>query len=658
MSQSDDATRILIVDDEPEIQPLYHLWFRKKVAAGIYKLHFALDGMTALEMIGRKPEIEIVLCDINMPNMNGLTLLPKLLELSNVLQVIMVSAYGDMPNIRQAMNLGAYDFLTKPINFEDLEKTIEKTQKIIHLAKRAKISKELEERNSNLLELDRLKTLFFTNISHEFRTPLTAILATAEQIKTAPNTWIEKGLPIIERNGHRLLDLINQVMELRRLESGKPVEIQLFRGDIIGFLHYLLESFQPQLEHKQIQLNIRGEVPELIIDFDPDKLTIILSNLISNAIKYTPAGGQVTVEITQQETALKLAVSDTGLGIPGADLAFVFDRFFRAATSSDEGGSGIGLSLTKELVELLNGEIGVESQEGSGSTFWVQLPISRQAEPIDIEQLKKAAPSVGPIQESVAFLGPNDERPRLLIVEDNIDIAQYLRSCLENEFFVHIAWNGQEGIEVAIESVPDMIISDVMMPVKNGYELCDTLKSNQTTSHIPIILLTAKSDEVSRLEGLEKGADAYLAKPFNRKELNIRVRKLLELRKNLQAHYSAIENHPSGPGEVRNEEDAFLWSVRKAVEEHIDQEHFGIVELCRSIGTSRTQLHRKIKALTNVSTSIYLRSIRMERAKKLLLETDLNVSEISYEVGFKDPRYFSSKFREHFGQRPSDLRRT
>lgn len=657
MSQSEDVAIILVVDDEPEIESLYQLRFRKKIASGAFQLHFALSGLEALDLIEKHPEIEIVLCDINMPGMDGLTLLPKLLELSEVLQVVMVSAYGDMPNIRRAMNLGAYDFLTKPIDFEDLVKTIEKTQKNVQLAKQASISKKLEERNSNLLELDRLKTLFFTNISHEFRTPLTAILATTEQIKTAPDTWMDKGLPIIERNGHRLLDLVNQVMDLRKLESGKPIDIQLFQGDIIGFLRYLLEPFQPQLEHKQIQLGFRSESSELIIDFDPEKLTIIFSNLMSNAIKFTPASGQITVDIMQQETIIQLAVSDTGVGIPAPDLPYVFDRFFRAATLSDEGGSGIGLSLTKELVELLGGDISVDSQEGKGSTFVVHLPISRQAERINIEQLEKATPTGDPVPEPVAFLGPNDERPRLLIVEDNIDIAQYLRSCLENEFLVHIAWNGQEGIDVAIESVPDMIISDVMMPMKNGYELCETLKTNQHTSHIPIILLTAKSDEESRLEGLEKGADAYLAKPFNRKELNIRVRKLLELRKNLQARYSAIENHPSRSEEVRNEEDAFLWRVRKAVEDNIDKEQFGIAELCRFIGTSRTQLHRKIKALTNASTSIYIRSIRMERAKKLLLETSLNVSQVSYEVGYEDPKYFATKFREYFGQRPSDLRR-
>ncbi len=657
MPQSDDAVVILIVDDEQEIESLFQFRFRKKIVSGDYQLHFALSGEEALELLEENPEIEIVLCDINMPEMDGLTLLPRLMESGEVLQVVMVSAYGDMPNIRHAMNLGAYDFLTKPINFEDLEKTIAKTKKNVDLVKQAIISKELEERNSKLLELDRVKSLFFTNISHEFRTPLTAILATTEQIKSAPDHWMDKGLPIIERNGLRLLELVNQVMELRRLESGKPIDIQLYQGDVLQFARYLIESFQPQSEHKHIQLLFRSSIAELILDFDPDKLTIILSNLISNAIKFTPTGGQVVVEITQQETIWSLTVSDTGIGIPPADIAHVFDRFFSAAALTQEGGTGVGLSLTKELVELLNGEISVESQEGEGSTFRVELPISRQAAPIELEALKKVGSSMSPGQEPVAFLGPNDERPRLLIVEDNIDIAQYLRSCLENEFLVHIAWNGQEGIDVAIDTVPDMIISDVMMPMKSGYDLCETLKNNRNTSHIPIILLTAKSDDVSRLEGLEKGADAYLGKPFNRKELNLRVRKLLDLRRNLQAHYSSIDNHPAHAEEVDNEEDAFLWSVRKAVEDHIDEEHFGVVELCQAIGTSRTQLHRKIKALANVSSSIYIRTIRMERAKKLLLESNLNVSEVAYKVGFGDPKYFSSKFREHFGQRPSDLRK-
>lgn len=656
MAINSNPVTMLVVDDEPEMKPLFELRFHKKVETGEFNFIYAMSGEEALQLLEQDPPIDIALCDINMPGMDGLTLLPKLLAYSDLLRVVMVSAYGDMKNIRKAMNLGAYDFVTKPIDFKDLETTIYKTLKDVEISKRARITRELEEKNKSLRELDQAKSRFFTNISHEFRTPLTAILGAADQIKLDPDHWLEKGIPVIERNGKNLLGLVNQVLDLRQLESGK-LSLQLIQSDIIAFIHYLLESFHSLLEQKSLRLNIENSVDILMMDFDPDKLTSILTNLLSNAIKYTPKGGHVSVQINQIEEHLQIKVRDSGIGIPQKNLARVFDRYFRAPELMDEGGSGVGLALTKELVALFNGNISVESKEGLGSTFTLLLPVTQKAEIVNARRF---------IQERVSDSGPDDpladqdaiqERPTLLIVEDNVDVAQYLCGCLEDDYLVEIAWDGQEGIDRAIEQVPDIIISDVIMPGKSGYDLCNTLKSDRRTSHIPIVLLTARADSESRIEGFEKGADAYLTKPFNRQELFVRLGKLLEIRKKLQEYYSAVENISAAINHGENPETTFLWNVKKAIEDNIDDEHFGIRELCRTVGVSRAQLHRKIKALTNYSTSIFIRSIRLNKAKILLQTTDLNISQIAYEVGFADPGYFSIKFHEYFGQRAKDVRK-
>lgn len=669
MPTSPKPTTILVVDDESDMEQLFELRFRRNLMAGEYQFIYTLSAYEALEVLEQQPDINIVLCDINMPGMDGLTLLSKLLEQDEMRRVIMVSAYGNMQNIRRAMNLGAFDFVVKPIDFEDLKTTIAKTMKEVEIGKRARISKELEEKNRNLRVLDQMKSQFFTNITHEFRTPLTSILGTADQIAQDPDTWVGKGIPVIKRNGHQLLNLITQVLDLRKLESGK-LEVRMIQGDVIAFIHYLLESFHPILENKNIRLDIKSDLPEIVMDFDADKLTSILSNLLSNAFKYTARDGSIEININKVGEQLQIAVSDSGAGIPEEALSKVFERFYRGqtlppATQNNEdqtvGGAGIGLALTKELVELLEGKIEVESKIGEGSTFTVLLPIRQEALRAALRAPDIAPTTAGnptPVSGHLpADAGTLPERPHLLIVEDNLDVASYLSACLEGDYLIHIAWDGQEGIDYAIEQVPDIIISDVMMPKKDGYELCRTLKNDRRTSHIPIVLLTAKADQESRIEGLEKGADAYLAKPFNQRELFVRLDRLLELRKKLQEHYSHLENLPGENHDPDNLESAFLWSVRQAIEKNMDNEQFGITELCREVGASRSQMHNKIKALTNQSTSIFVRSIRLNKAKELLLTTDLNVTQVAFEVGFKDPKYFSTKFLELFGERPSKSRK-
>ena len=672
--------RILVVDDESSLERLMLQRFRKQVRNKVFEFSFALNGVQALEILEQDELYDVILCDINMPEMDGITLLSKLNELDLKLRTVMVSAYGDMQNIRATMNLGAYDFVTKPIDFEDLEVTINKTLKEVEILRQAAMAKELKEKNEYLSRLDHLKTRLFTNISHELRTPLTIISGMTEQIQEHPDKWLSKGLQMIKWNSFNLLNLANQILDLRKLEMGK-IELHVIHSDIIQFLKYIFESFQSLAEQKDIQLQFSSDQDQIMMDYDPEKILRIVSNLLSNAIKFTEAGGQIDLKIQGQNAGekpnkklnngmLKLSVIDTGVGIPPKQLPHVFNRFYQveedSLSNSEERqlstkiGTGIGLTIVKEFVQLLEGEIKVESKIGEGTTFSLVLPVRREAKSkiedpetlIHQFPLFNSDPTSGREKELLVPAKNIDSLHQLLIVEDNPDVSQYLRACLEDRYQLYFAQDGKEGIDKAIEIVPDIIISDVMMPVKSGYELVATLKSDQRTSHIPIILLTAKADDDAKLSGLEKGADAYLTKPFNRRELTIRLQKLIELRQQLQERFRRAEDAVPGV----DPESEFIKRVKEEITKNIDDEYFGINELCKAIGMSRAQLHRKIKALTGRSTSIFIRSIRLHKAKTLLLHSDLNISQVAFEVGFSDPKYFSKTFNEEFGQTPKAFR--
>jgi signal transduction histidine kinase/AraC-like DNA-binding protein len=654
--------KILAIDDEPQFEILLRQRFRKQIREGLFNFVFAENGLHALEVIEEQPDIDMVLTDINMPRMDGLTLLERLKTVRPLMKTVIVSAYGDMGNIRRAMNLGAFDFVTKPIEFVDLQTTIEKTLRETDLIRQAVQAKDLAEQNEKLKELDELKSQFFTNISHEFRTPLTVISGMAEQIEKTPERWLGRGLVMIRRNTQNLLDLVNQILELRRLESGK-LQLKLVRSNVIHFLQYLAESFQSLAEIRDIQLHFQSNVPDLTMTFDPEKLQRILFNLLSNAIKFTPTGGQVYLIVAKRDGAMQMVVKDTGIGLSEDHIDKVFDRYFSLDNpdSPNPFGTGIGLSLVKELVKLMGGEIGVSSRQGEGTSFTMTLPLDVAGEAAVPEPLVESGtlsvglsqvePSLEELEEAKQHDDPSG-LPQLLIVEDNPDVAQYLVACLEGLFDLRLARDGQKGMDIALEEVPDIIISDVMMPLKNGYELCETLKTDERTSHIPIILLTAKGDQESLVSGLKKGADAYLVKPFDKEELIVRLNKLLELRARLQQKYASLEE----PVMRVSLEDEFMNNVRDTIETNIEDEFFGIEELCRAIGMSRAQLHRKLKALTGLSTSHYIRSIRLHKAKAVLKQTDLNISQVAYEVGFSDPKYFSRVFTQAYGRTPMAFR--
>ncbi len=423
------------------------------------------------------------------------------------------------------------------------------------------LNRRLEkEEAKRILELDQVKTRLYTDISHEFRTPLTVISGMTRKIDENPQKWVNEGTSLIHRNAQYLLKLVDQILDLRKLEAG-GLQVKPIQQDIIPYLKYLLESFHSLAENKNIQLHFLPDAPQILMDFDPEKIQHIFTNLLSNAIKYTPEGGDVYVRVggfglgiqgsglgvrgqaggKHEGSYFLLEIRDTGIGIPEDQLPHIFNRFYQVDHTSarNRKGTGIGLALTKELVQLLKGDISVKSGVRAGTTFTIHLPISNETplQEVALDQISKVVAETALAATGGDGLMKNsrvaDSKPQALIVEDNPDVAKYIFSCLDENYQLLWAQNGRQGIDKAFETVPDIIISDVMMPEKDGFEVCKTLKQDMRTSHIPIILLTAKADAASKLEGLSYGADAYLAKPFQPEELGIRLQKLIELRRQL-----------------------------------------------------------------------------------------------------------------------------
>jgi len=505
-------------------------------------------------------------------------------------------------------------------------------------------------------ELDELKNRFYTNITHEFRTPLTVIMGMTDNIQGN-----EQEKKLILNNSQNLLRLINQLLDLSKLESGS-LKLHMKQANIVAFCRYLTESFYSLAEENKIRLTFYAEEEEILMDYDEEKLQYIVYNLLSNALKFTPENGKVILHLKTADAFLQIKVQDTGTGIPEAQLPFIFDRFYQAedTSSSHPGGTGIGLAYTKELSQLMGGHIEVSSEMGKGSIFTCYLPIHREAS-LQTESIRPI--SIQPAAETTATAGMtpasehSDERPMILVVEDNPDLVSYLQTILQGAYDVHIARDGQQGIEQALELIPDLIISDVMMPRKNGYELCEALKTNVRSSHIPIILLTAKATQEDKVRGLTQGADAYLPKPFDKKELFVRIEKLIELRKSLQAIYASGVPAGEQETEASNQENEFLQQLREIVLKELDNAEFTIPELAERMAMSQIQVYRKLKALTGQTPSQFVRRIRLEAGKKLLQNTDKTVAEIAYEVGFSDPNYFSRSFHQAFGNPPGAFRK-
>lgn len=518
--------------------------------------------------------------------------------------------------------------------------------------------------SKKLKELNEAKNRLFTNITHEFRTPLTVIQGMTNLIKNHPEEWTEKGTIKIESQTRNLLALVNQMLDLSKLEAG-AMPVHSIQSDIISYLKYLSDSFVSLAQRKDIRFNFLPESRHFMMDFDQEKIMYIVSNLLSNALKYTPAHGTVELFAGQikEQNEFVIKVSDNGPGIPPEQLPFIFDRFFRVEEDqvTQEGGSGLGLALVKELVKLLGGSVHVNSSADSGTTFIVVLPVTNIAPEKEIIPNEAVSPvdfvyTSYPEDNQHSYMGneiSTSDLPILLVVEDSHDLKLYLKALLEQQYHLEFASDGKTGLQKAFDHIPDIIVSDVMMPSMDGISMLNILKHDIRTSHIPVIMLTAKADIDSRLIGLDKGADDYLAKPFNENELLIRLRKLIELRQVLHERYAAGEQVIPDKELPANLEDSFIQKIRSIMEENLGDDNFDVHQLSRTLGMSRSQLYRKFKSLTNKSVIDYFWTLRLYKAQNLLQTTALNVSEVAWAVGFKNLSHFSRAFKDQFGTNPS-----
>ncbi|GAB3902688.1 two-component regulator propeller domain-containing protein [Larkinella knui] len=521
---------------------------------------------------------------------------------------------------------------------------------------------------SRLAELDALKTQFFTNISHEFRTPLTLILGPIEQL--TQEYAQDARFPLLQRNANRLLNLINQLLDLSKLEAGQ-MKSETVEGDITAFFRTLASSFSSLAENRFIQFSFGQNATELWADFDRDKIEKIVSNLLANAFKFTPAGKAVRMEIDYSaqslENTLILTIQDTGIGMNSAHLEHIFERFYQIDQNIGRTvyeGTGIGLALVNELVKVLKGTIRVTSTEGIGTAFTVTLPLRIMTRPEPVLTPAGASAVVDPGWfETPARV---DDHPRnevtencLLIIDDNADIRAYVRSIFETDYAIIEAVDGQEGLEKATAMLPDLVICDLMMPRLDGYGFCRTLKTQAATSHIPVVMLTAKAAVENRIEGFELGADDYLTKPFNRDEIRARVWNLLQKQARLRHFFGGPPNGPvpvSDPGQLK--EQAFLLKAIAVIEQHLAESTFSVEQLSEALNLSQRQLVRKLKALTDQTGVEFIRNRRLERAAVVLRQGNHTVSEVAYQVGFESLSYFTRVFQDKYGVLPSAFTQT
>lgn len=541
---------------------------------------------------------------------------------------------------------------------------------------------ELKRLNEEVLELTHSRLVFFTNISHELRTPLTLIADPVEMLleDTGIKGKSRELLKMVQRNALALQQLVSNILDFRKIQNGK-MELKLYRFDIVKTLTMWVGDFQLTAERKQIRLHLdvddlKGS-HEMIAD--QEKISRIVFNLLSNALKYTPAGGEIFVSLKDEGANLRLDVKDTGKGISQDEADKIFERFFQAKGAAS--GTGIGLALVKSFVELHHGEARVESEPGKGSDFIVVIPREQEGDSqvihndVDImDNSVNASASTGKnvVDESVLqyiddgdrshgkvqqLVSENTNRPTVLVIDDNTDIRQYERTLLQDEYVVLEAADGKEGLAVALKEVPDLVICDVMMPVMDGLELTERLKTNTATSHIPVIMLTAKNLEEHRAEGYEHGADSYITKPFHSKVLLARIENLLRQRQLLKHLYQGAKEAEKEISEAHLEDrdKQFLKQLQAIIQKNLSDSEFGVEDMGQQIGLSRVQLYRKVKAMTGSSVVDLLRKARLAKARRLLETRSMSVSEVAYEVGFSAPSYFTKCFKEEYGMLPGDV---
>ncbi|MGM9511726.1 hybrid sensor histidine kinase/response regulator transcription factor [Larkinella sp. GY13] len=519
-------------------------------------------------------------------------------------------------------------------------------------------------------ELDRIRSGFFTNISHEFRTPLTLILTPLEHFLTDRNPDSRRPqFQTMHQNANRLLRLINQLLDLSKLESDS-LRPDISRQDIVDFVRRVAGSFSAQASKQGITLRVDTEPDKGMAWFDPDILEKVLYNLLANALKFTRAEGLIVVRCRLMDAdasaGLLLEVEDTGLGISAEHTAHIFERFYQVNGHhhTKKAGTGIGLALTRELVELHGGQISVESQPGAGTVFVVRLPVHASAFPVSWLSIvipstdladSIAWPEKDPFQLSSSGPGPvASDRPLVLIVEDHDDLRNYLTSSLGQYYRVMAANNGREALQQAQNEIPDLVLSDWLMPDMDGVQLCVALKTDERTSHVPVLLLTSRSSTESKVEGLGAGADDYVTKPFNLEVLLSRISNLIQNRRLLRSRYRRMLTIEPVNYQIESAEEVFLQKVMTLINAHVADPDLAVLRLERELGMSNTQLYRKLKALTGKGGNDLIRSVRLQRAAQLLQSGGHQVAEVAYAVGFSDPNYFTRAFKKEFGQSPGE----
>ncbi|MBI5539300.1 MAG: response regulator [Bacteroidia bacterium] len=526
----------------------------------------------------------------------------------------------------------------------------------------------LGKQNESLLELDDMKSRFFTNISHEFRTPLSLIIGPlTSMLEESNNKEAQNDIRLMLKHANSLLNLINQLLDLSKLQKAS-LNLQLSFYDINTFLNILIDSFSGRAKDLSISLTYNSNPLPLLVWFDRDKVGTIVFNIISNALKHTNKGGFVEVSLSiigESNDYVEIMIKDNGIGIESHELKNIFEPFYQSSVTINRKieGSGIGLALAKELVELHGGKITVKSEAGKGAQFTITLAVNKHLLP-SAEILSDEDHEIDVIDRFPKLhefdLGGEAEtriikgETTILVVEDNDDMRDYISKSLAQDYQIIVAVNGREGFDKAMEVSPDLIITDIMMPEMNGYEMTKLIKNNQQTSHIPVIILTAKASEESKIEGLEAAADDYVVKPFNKAELLLRIRNTIANRQKLRDKFQkSITVNPSEVTATSLDEQ-FLTKALQIIENHLADAEFSVNDFCDEIGMSKTNVYRKLKALTNQSFTEFMRCIRLKRAASLLLMKSGNLTEIAYQTGFSNLSYFSRSFKEQFGVSPSE----
>jgi signal transduction histidine kinase/DNA-binding response OmpR family regulator len=525
--------------------------------------------------------------------------------------------------------------------------------------------KIIEQERTRLKEMGEFKSKFFANITHEFRTPLTLIISPLEDSLKNGKKLTTDVLKLVLKNARKLLTLINQLLDLSKLDSGK-MTLHLKKLDIMKYVSSYAMTFKSLTDVKDIRLGVKCEPESLDFNVDDEKLNKILNNLLFNAIKFTKKKGSITVNVSDKGNYLLIQISDTGIGIAQDKLPFVFNRYFQsdAQTSHLIEGTGIGLSLCKELVELHKGSISIESKEKMGTTVEVKLPKLRNTHPVsltDDETINQTEHTI--LEESVTEPNPirsydamkiDENEKIILIVEDNTQVREFVKSIIDNQYTVLEANNGNNGIRLANKFIPDIIISDLMMPEMDGITMTGLLKSTLETSHIPVIMLTARGETEDKIRGLEKGADAYLVKPFNADELKAQINNLLKQREQLRTLFSRKPKAKREQTELPLPIQKFINLTDSIIEKNLSDENFDVEKLSELLKINRSSLFRKLKSITGHTPSYYIRIYRLNKAAELLKTENLDISEIAFKAGFGNVPYFNKSFKEYFKITPSE----